>query len=131
VETPEQFKDICDRFTEQYSAVYSPEATFPMGGINLECFHLTAFVEKPEAPLPEFELQGAEPPAEARLEPREAYWESEGGMTETPVFAMDPLQAGNMIEGPALVEAEDTTVVVEPGWRFTLDRFRNGLLERV
>ncbi len=131
VETPEHFKDICDRFTEQYSAVYSPEATFPMGGINLECFHLTAFVEKPDFPLSEHELQGPEPPAEARLEPRKAYWESQGGMAETPVFAMDALQAGNVIQGPALVEDEDTTVVVEPGWRFTLDRFRNGVLERV
>ena len=131
VEKPEEFKDICDRFTEQYSAVYSPEATFPMGGINLECFHLTAYVEKPELPFQEHETGGPEPPAEARLEPREAYWEAEGGMAETPVFALEPLQAGNRIEGPALVEAEDTTYVIEPGWRFTLDRFRNVVLERV
>lgn len=131
VEKPEDFKDICDRFTEQYSAVYSPEATFPVGGINLECFHLTAYVEKPDFVLPEHELQGENAPEEARLEPRAAYWESEGGMVETPVFSMEALGAGNVIEGPALVEAEDTTYVIEPGWRFTLDRFFNVMLERV
>jgi N-methylhydantoinase A/acetophenone carboxylase len=131
VEKPEEFKDICDRFTEQYSAVYSPEATFPMGGINLECFHLTAYVEKPGLPLQEHEIEGPEPPAEARLEPREAYWETEGGMAETPVYDLEPLRAGNRIEGPALVEAQDTTYVIEPGWRFTLDRFRNVVLERL
>ena len=33
----DDFKVICDTFTKQYAHVYSPEATFPMGGINLEC----------------------------------------------------------------------------------------------
>ena len=131
VERPEDFKAICDRFEEEYAAIYTPEATFPMGGINLECFHLTAYVERPDAPLPEQDVQGEEPAKEALLEPREAYWEERGGMTETPVFSMERLVAGNRIEGPALVEAEDTTYVVEPGWRFTLDRFRNVMLERV
>ncbi len=131
VEKSEDFKDICDRFTEQYSAVYSPEATFPVGGINLECFHLTAYVEKPDFVLPEHELQGENAPEEARLEPRAAYWESEGGMVETHVFSIEGLRAGNVIDGPALVEAEDTTYVIEPGWRFTLDRFFNVMLEKV
>jgi N-methylhydantoinase A len=129
VEKPEDFKDICDRFTEQYSAVYTPEATFPMGGINLECFHLTAFIEKPPLPMQEFEMNGAEPPSASRMAPREAFWESKGGLIETPVFAFDRLEAGNTIEGPALVEAEDTTYVVEPRWRFTLDKHRNAVLE--
>lgn len=131
VESPEDFKDICERFTEQYSAVYSPEATFPMGGINLECFHLTAFVEKPPPELPEHELQGPEPPEAARVELREAYWKSLGGMSETPVYGFGALRAGNVLEGPALVDAEDTTYVIEPGWRFTLDRFGNAVIERI
>lgn len=129
VEKPEDFKEICDRFTEQYSAVYSPEATFPMGGINLECFHLTAFVERPSLPLSRYEMDGAEPPEASRLESREAFWESKGGMVETPVFSFEKLQAGNTFEGPALVEADDTTYVIEPGWRFTLDTYRNAVLE--
>lgn len=34
-----------------------------------------------------------------------------------------------MIDGPAIIEAEDTTVVIEPGWRYTLDEYLNGVIE--
>lgn len=130
VKSPEDFKDICDRFTEQYSAVYSPEATFPMGGINLECFHLTATVEMPALKLQEEEGNGADPSDSARLPSRAAYWEMEGRFTDTAVFDFNALRPDNTISGPALVEAADTTYVIEPGWRFTMDRFRNVVLER-
>ena len=54
VTTPEEFKDICDTFTEQYSTMYSPEATFPQGGINVECFYLTASVSRPPLEIEPF-----------------------------------------------------------------------------
>jgi len=130
VQKPEDFKDICDRFTEQYSAIYSPEATFPMGGINLECFYLTAFVEKvPPKPIIH-PLEGKRPPEEAKRAPRQAYWSFTKGFLETPVFAFEALAHGNVIEGPALVEAIDTPFVLEPEWRFTLDEFGNAIIEK-
>jgi N-methylhydantoinase A/acetophenone carboxylase len=52
-------------------------------------------------------------------------------MVETDVFTFEKLLAGNVIQGPALIEAEDTTYVIEPGWRFTLDMYRNAVLERL
>ena len=128
VQGPDDFKEICDTFTRQYGEVYSPEATFPMGGINLECFHLTAMVPLPLAGLPSFEEKGETPPREALLPSREAYWAALEGFRETPVYDFDKLQVGNIIDGPALVEARDTTYVIEPEWRFTLDRFGNAIL---
>ncbi len=124
----DDYKEICDLFTRRYAEVYSPEATFPMGGINLECFHLTAMVAMPPLKLQTFEENGSQPPDSANLSTREAYWTALGGFVETPVFAFKELLAGNEIEGPALVEADDTTYVIEPGWRFVLDRFRNAIL---
>ncbi len=127
---PDDFREICDTFTRQYAEVYSPEATFPMGGINLECFHLTAMVTLPAIELRAFEENGEEPVPEAQLPSREAYWAALGGFKETRVFDFDKLQVGNVLNGPVLVEASDTTYVIEPEWRFTLDRFRNAILER-
>jgi N-methylhydantoinase A/acetophenone carboxylase len=130
VKGPEDFKDICEHFTEQYSAIYSPEATFPRGGINIECFYLTASVEVPGREVAPMELKGAEPPQAARRPSRPAYWAAIGDFTETPVFSFEALEAGNTISGPALIEAKDTTYVLEPGWRFELDVYGNGILER-
>jgi N-methylhydantoinase A len=131
VQSPQDFKDIGDHFTEQYSAIYSPEATFPMGGINVECFYLTAFVETPPPVFEKAEIFGPEPPGEAAKEPRQVYWDTLGGFKETAVFAFEALKPGNRIAGPALIEARDTTFVIEPGWEFELDPYYNGTLKQV
>jgi N-methylhydantoinase A/acetophenone carboxylase len=131
VHRPEDFKDICDTFTEQYSAIYTPEATFPVGGINVECFYLTASADTPDPSIQQAELKGPEPPPEARLPSRKAYWSSAEGFADTQVFSFPDLEPGNVITGPALIEAQDTTYVIEPAWRFTLDTYRNGILERI
>jgi len=129
VQSEENFKDICERFTEEYSAVYSPEATYPQGGINVECFYLTATVEQPPSRWVPADLAGPQPPAAAALKPRRAYWRALGGFSDTPVFNYHELRPGNVIQGPALVDARHTTFVIEPSWRFTLDQFLNAALE--
>jgi N-methylhydantoinase A/acetophenone carboxylase len=111
--------------------MYSPEATFPQGGINVECFYLTASVSRPPLEMEPAELEGSEPPEGALREPREAYWSSLGGFKETAVFGFEALRPGNTFVGPALIEAEDTTFVVAPEWRFTLDAYHNGVLEKL
>ena len=45
------------------------------------------------------------------------------GWTSVPVFALDELSAGTEIEGPAILESDFTTVLVEPGDRATVDRY--------
>ena len=128
VSRADDFKDICDHFTEEYSAIYTPEATFPQGGVNVECFYLTAYV-RTEAPVGEPEPEkGEAPPEAARRAPRQAYWHALGGFQETPVFDFDALEPGNRIEGPALIEAPETTYVLEPGWSFVKDGFGSGVL---
>ncbi|MGB6066204.1 MAG: hydantoinase/oxoprolinase family protein [Desulfomonilaceae bacterium] len=131
VKGPEDFKELCERFTAAYSSTYSPEATFPVGGINVECFYLTAIVETGHPEIVPEKLNEPEPPKAAERESRQAYWGILGGFSETPVFALEAMRPGNIVGGPALIEALDTTYVVEPGWQFTLDRYRNGVLERL
>ncbi|MCB2187903.1 MAG: hydantoinase/oxoprolinase family protein [Deltaproteobacteria bacterium] len=130
LENPTDLRDICERFTQDYSAIYTPEATFPMGGINVECFYLTAYVQAAEEKLEPVPLGGEIPPAAAVREPRQAFWAALGGFTETPVYGFEELEPGNRLAGPALIEARDTTYVLEPGWSFLKDGFGNGVLRR-
>lgn len=125
------FKDICDTFTKQYSDIYSPEATFPQGGINVECFYLTAFVDTPGMGVTPTETRTTELPEESQRKSRDAFWSSLNDFKNTPVFNVEYLKPGNVIDGPAILEAEDTTYVIEPEWRFTMDVFHNGVLERI
>lgn len=131
ITSDQDFKEICDKFTEQYAAIYTPEATFPMGGINVECFFLTAYVETIGQTIQRFELKGENPSESSLISTRPAYWDSKSDFEDTPVFAFSKLEAGNKIIGPALIEAKDTTYVIEPEWQFSLDAFNNTILARI
>ncbi len=48
----------------------------------------------------------------------------------TPVYERDTLEVGAQLQGPAIIEQFDSTVVVNPGWRGRVDGFRNLVLER-
>jgi len=49
----------------------------------------------------------------------------------TPVYRRDGLTPGLAVDGPAILLEDTGTIVVEPGWRATIDAQANLLLERV
>jgi len=57
---------------------------------------------------------GASGGAGARHRP--AYFEELGGYVETPLHYRDDLRPNQCIEGPAIVEEREATVVIPPGW---------------
>ncbi len=73
-------------------------------------------------------LAGADPNAAQKGE-RKVYWEPEMGWTATKVYERGRLRPGNCVSGPAIIEAADTTYLIPPGFRFTMDQRMNGLLE--
>jgi N-methylhydantoinase A len=136
VEAPDLFlndtgdvKVLCDSFTQRYAEIYSPEATFPSGGINVETFYLMASIIKPPLSLQVAEQAGPDPDAAALNCLRPVYWDPQQGYSDTPIFDYALLQPGNQIPGPAIVEALQTTYVVAPGWLFKLDTWGNAVIE--
>jgi len=57
-------------------------------------------------------------------------WAESGGFQTTPLFAYELLRPGNVVEGPAVVEGEYTTLVVPPSMRFSMDDRSLGILEK-
>ncbi len=54
-----------------------------------------------------------------------------GEWAETPIYDRNGLRAGNVVGGPAIVQQDDTTTVIEPGYRGAVDRFGNIMIEEV
>ncbi|NUU02385.1 hydantoinase/oxoprolinase family protein [Herbaspirillum robiniae] len=48
-----------------------------------------------------------------------------GGWHEAGVYGREDLGAGDLLQGPAIIEQEDTTVLVLPGWQGSADRHGN------
>jgi N-methylhydantoinase A len=64
--------------------------------------------------------QVAEPPPPVPRGKRQAFF---GALIDVPVYALEQLQAGQAISGPAIIEAETTTVVINVGDRLTVNCF--------
>jgi len=123
-------KELCDAFDDVYSKTYSPECAYPDGGINIECFYLTAKVAQKRQQLLQQTDAGPSPAADAFTGHRRACFDPALGLQDTPVYDWRRLLPGNVITGPALIEAPDTTFVIAPNWVYRMDSLRNGILRR-
>ena len=129
IHSTEDVKKVCDRFTEEFSRIYSAEAAFPQGGIEVETYRLFVYLNLPHFLLTMHKAAGESMPKEALKGQRDAFWEELNEFKRTKIYQWDLLRAGNVIEGPAVIEADNTTVVVEPGWTFTMAPELYGMLE--
>jgi N-methylhydantoinase A/acetophenone carboxylase len=129
LESADDFRVLGEHFVRRYGEIYSPEATFLAGGINIESFCVTAGVAAAPFGLAAAALHSAQPPAAAGVGSRPACWHPAQGCVATPVYDLARLQPGNVVAGPAIIEARETTYVIEPGWSFRMDAWRNGVLE--
>ncbi len=83
--------------------------------------------EKPTLPVLE---SGGRDPAAAAKGARRAFLPEVNEFTQVPVFDGHKLQAGNIIEGPALIERTDTTIFVSQSFTAKIDTLGSCLLTR-
>ncbi len=67
--------------------------------------------------------------ASAETGTRDVYFEEEKGFVSTTAYDRDRLLPGARLEGPAIVEQMDSTVLIRPGMSADVDRFFNLVLE--
>ena len=62
---------------------------------------------------------------------RPVYWDECGGYRPTPILDRAGLKPQNIVEGPAIIEGKDTSVVLQPGAKLTVDPYLNFLIEKM
>lgn len=68
-----------------------------------------------------------ESPKKALKGYREVFWKD--GFTRTAIYRQPQLECGNVIMGPAIIESEDTTILIPRGKKYTVDTLLNGIIE--
>jgi N-methylhydantoinase A/oxoprolinase/acetone carboxylase beta subunit len=119
---------VCTAFEKEFSEAFSPFVVNPEGGVFIESFILKAIVPTKKIELPKMQLEGSDP-GRARKGERAVYWPEAKAFKATPIYAYESLRPGNVMEGPAVVEGEYTTLVVPSGMKFSLDERGLGILE--
>ena len=87
-------------------------------------FGLTAIGKLPPFTLKKIKT-GSRDAGQALKGVRDAYFDESGGYTETRIYDGDKMLAGNILEGPCVVEERMTNVVIPPGYRMQVDEYGN------
>jgi N-methylhydantoinase A len=93
--------------------------------VELVNYRLTARVLVPKPVANEQPVQG-ENPEQALKGRRKAFFSA---WLDCPIYDRQRLACGNRIEGPAIVEQMDSTIVIHPGHSAKVDRFGNVIVE--
>ncbi|WP_290049506.1 hydantoinase/oxoprolinase family protein [Amycolatopsis solani] len=101
---------LIGEFTRTYRALY--RRTGPEVGVEVLNWRVVSSGPAPDVTL---RLKVRAAGGEARKGTREAYFPSAGGFVDTAVFDRYRLEPGTRIDGPAIVEERESTVLVPPG----------------
>jgi N-methylhydantoinase A len=117
---------VRDRFYHRYKELFGRAITdVPNEILNLR---LAA-----SCPLGQFDFRKAMAPPDDQSATqygcRQVYIADQKRYQEIPVYNHDDLSIGYFARGPALIEQRESTVVVGPGDRVTVDTFRNLVIE--
>ncbi len=72
---------------------------------------------------------GLEEPEQAIASRRQVFFDEADGFTGCNIFHFDRLAPGSSIDGPAILEGMDSTVVINPGWTGKIDDYGNCIME--
>ena len=110
----------------EYEGVYGSQAMVPRGGLEVItiCVIGTAPALKPR--LVKRDYVGKDP-SPALKKGRDVYFD--GKWQKARIYAMDKLQCGNVIDGLAIIEGVDTTVMIPRDRKVTVDEYLNMVME--
>jgi N-methylhydantoinase A len=125
--TEETVGGLIENFERTYEERFGAGAGYREAGIVVTGFRVRAHgrVRKPQVVEREATKTAKFAGDGARSSERSVYWEEFAGRVPTAVFEGIELSPGDEVEGPAIVEFPDTTIVVRPGSRASIDAYGN------
>ena len=110
-------------FDAAYTDMYGAGSAYPEAGRAI-----VSYMVKGEGVIHDFEPRseslGGVDPGDAQKGERAAYFKGDG-FIDTALYDFARLTPGNEVTGPAVIESDETTIVVPPGFRGALDGFKN------
>ena len=121
-DAPDPFAALTAAFYAAHDRTYGFAPSAPVRLVNLRSVHRAAAAPPP----PEtWAPTGRSPLRRARI-----LLPEHKAPVDAAVYDRAALKVDDVVEGPAIVEQDDTTTLVTPGWRARVDRLGNFVLER-
>ena len=114
--TPSSISTLVEAFHERHEELYMySERHSAIEVVNVEST-IVGRIDRPER-MKQSKGNGADT---AKTGSREVVFSSDGARIETPIYDGSKLGAGDHIMGPAVIEEETTTLVIDPNWKLAL-----------
>jgi N-methylhydantoinase A len=123
---PVEIEWAIEQMVESFRRIYSREYGATLGDMPVMIVSLRTTVLGVRANAARLIVERQVPARAIRAGTRRAYFD---GWVETSVYDRDALRPGMTFDGPAIVEQDDTTSVIEPGMSAKIDGFRNIVVE--
>lgn len=125
---PSNWEDITDLikdFEAMYESIYGKGTAFSQAGYEIAAFRVDA-VGKTKKPDIIARTPSAHDCSQALKGDRKVFFQ--GDLVTAPIYAGEKLETGHVISGPSIVEYINTTVVINPDMRATVDPYLNLVL---
>ena len=124
--TEETLKNIKEAFHNRHEELYTySEKDSPVELVNIEST-IYGRIDRPNYS----ELENKGQINDALKISRNLIFSEKGNVLKTPVYDGNKLSPGNLIDGPAVVEEDTTTLVIENGWFLELHKSGTYIIKR-
>jgi N-methylhydantoinase A len=127
--TAEDAETLFDEYLALYERTYGEGTAWKGVPASMINYSVTVVGRQPRPSLDEVASEPAKP-EEIERERRTVFLPAERRREEIPVYDDTLFTAGTTIEGPAIIDAADTTVYVPPGTKAERDQYMNYVLTR-
>jgi N-methylhydantoinase A len=119
---------VCKQFDELYESLYGKGSEYTLlSGRFVTALMVDGIGKIPKPMLSKYELGDASA-SKALKAKREVFFRAYNEYRRTDIFDYAKLEAGNIISGPAIIEATQTTVVIPPERKATIDEYLNVII---
>jgi len=112
-----------------FQSVYQERYARYLANVPIEAVSWRVAVSGPGPTIQPRGLKGSITGGSAFKNKREVYFPEHKGFTECPVYDRYKMVPGTRLNGPAIVEERESTLVVGPGGELTIDDSRNAIVQ--
>ncbi len=117
-------EELCDRFDELYEKLYGKGSAYTPAGRFVTSFIVDGIGRVSKPVLNKYQSKGKDA-SRALKTKRNIYFSKFKQYQPTNTYNYTMLDPGNAIDGPAIIEAPQTTVIIPPGQNGCVDEYKN------
>ncbi len=121
-------RELCSQFTKAKKQITG--VSEDRNKVVIYTTILNALIVMSHYEIKTSELVGKDPGGAYKGQ-KEVFWSREAGYQKTPIYQRESLMPGNVVTGPAIVEAKDTTYVIPSDYSLAIDKYSNGIIKEV